>query len=280
MTEPKTNVYTRSPLANVVVFHEFEAPPSVLKAWYEDVIKFFAQHHMEPIWGSVGGENGQKTSKLIKAKSVFKKLTRHDYEGISSFILLNTPAEDLEDTFGHNIMLWLSIQAGYPGALIRPNFILVYDDALSDFGKAAVTSLLKRFAAPCQPRYGYAFQRPFHLGPEWYVMGTIVGKISDKEGDEMTEWNNKYALSEDGYKLGDLRDVYPYNWLCETHLNRSFTLEGQTFTLRSFIESDPAHGTLCEMGHDRWLWHVADEAQRLALRTRLQPTGLLLAVLP
>jgi hypothetical protein len=79
MTEPLLNNYTQGPLANVIVFHGFEAPPDVLKAWVDEAQIFFREHQMEPIWGGVGGENGYKTSKWVKAKSVFQRLrTRHE----------------------------------------------------------------------------------------------------------------------------------------------------------------------------------------------------------
>ncbi|MGB1229941.1 MAG: hypothetical protein ACPG7U_02090 [Holosporaceae bacterium] len=82
MTDQQVNVYTQSSMANVLVFHEFKAPPNVLKAWVEDVKKFFAEHKMAPVWGGVNGKNGYKTSKWVKAKSAFNRLENLAIQGL------------------------------------------------------------------------------------------------------------------------------------------------------------------------------------------------------
>ncbi|MGB1229940.1 MAG: hypothetical protein ACPG7U_02085 [Holosporaceae bacterium] len=196
-------------------------------------------------------------------------------------LLLNAPADDLEDTFRHSIFLWIDVEA--PDQ--KPSFVLVYDAVLADFGPAVITTFLKRFAAPCQPLYGYAFKRPFRLGPEFYVFGTLQGitSLSDdpdiaRAAEEVTLWKNHYVMPDGTYTLGDLRDVYPYNWLCATHLARKITVAGHTQTLKAFIKASPDHGSLLSAGADRWIWHL-DEAQRLKVRNLLKPTGPLLCVL-
>jgi hypothetical protein len=149
-----------------------------------------------------------------------------------------------------------------------------------------VAKLLKRFAAPWNPGYGYAFQRPFKLGPEWYVFGYSKGleisstdPIIKREERAMTLWRDAYGLPDAPYKPGDMRDVYPFNWVSSVHLKRPFKLEGKAWTLEDWIVAHPQYGTLTPMGRDRWLWSVREE-QRSHIRNLLQPTGLFLALLP
>jgi hypothetical protein len=251
----------------------------------EEAQIFFQEHAMEPIWGSLSGENGQKSKKWMKAKSVFQRLDKHKYEGFQHLTLLNAPAAAVEDTFSANISLDISTHENE----FKPAFVLVYDAALEAFTQPLVTQLFQRFAAPCMPRYGYAFQRSFRQGPAPYVFGTIVGLNSykkspeekfaiEKEEWEITRWSQRYRRSGGDYKLGDLRNVYPFNWLCPVHLTREVTVGGITQTVQRFIESEASHGTLTLAAPERWIWHV-DAAHLEAVRKKLRPSGMLIASL-
>jgi hypothetical protein len=144
-------------LANVLVFHEFEASPELLKAWVEDIQTFFADQRMAPVWGSVGGENGQKTTKLIKAKSVFKKLERHDYQGFDGMILMNTPTEDPKNTFQYSMFAWIELKP----EINRPSFVLVYDAALEGFEALWGGKTFEAFCSALESRVRLCFSATF-----------------------------------------------------------------------------------------------------------------------
>lgn len=73
--------------------------------------------------------------------------------------------------------------------------------------------------------------------------------------------------------MGDLRDIYPMNLVMDVHLNRE-VIPGTP--LRSFIESEPSHGTLKAVDDVRFVWCV--ESENIAqLREALRPSGIIVA---
>jgi hypothetical protein len=85
-------------------------------------------------------------------------------------------------------------------------------------------------------------------------------------------WGEKFRTSNE-YKTGDLRDIYQMNLLMDAHLNRD-VMPGTT--LRSFIESNPLHGSLMVVDDQRTAWWV--EGENIDhVRKALVPSGIIVA---
>ena len=88
----------------------------------------------------------------------------------------------------------------------------------------------------------------------------------------ITKWFHTYG-KEKRYKLGDLRDVYPINFLSSPHLERD--VYGQS--LKNWILSSSDHGELKQLDETLWSWHIEEE-KISSVREDLRNTGILLCI--
>lgn len=124
--------------------------------------------------------------------------------------------------------------------------------------------------------YGYALDFPTSFGPEAYsatVVAVTEGLRTPDEqeyADRLLRWRNRIS---GGLlpRLGYLREVYPVNFLLQTHLNMPFRGE----QLSSYLRSE---GTLAPSGfHDAvFRWDVPFEILD-RVRVDLEESGLVLS---
>lgn len=117
-------------------------------------------------------------------------------------------------------------------------------------------------------------------GPDSYVLGVSEGlKMAyqnpehGEESERIHNWLKQYRYASGTYKTGDLRDVYPFNVLCQVHLDRE--VNGQRF--EEWVTASPERGQLKKVTDTLWTWWV--EADHIpAVREALAPSGMILCL--
>lgn len=156
---------------------------------------------------------------------------------------------------------------------------LCFDEEAMTFSYDFLEKLLKDLCQFCSPQYGIGFLRERKYGPGYYAFGMSHGLKMAYENSEhgeerrrISKWLDVYRGKE-GYQTGDLRDVYPFNILCQTHLNRD--VNGQRF--EEWVKAAPERGQLKKVTDTLWTWWV--EADHIpAVREALAPTGMILCL--
>lgn len=220
-------------------------------------------------WGSLGVGSGLK---FLQFKTGKRKLEKMNFETKDPVILLGgvtAPGTNL------NWKLNFTINFGPYSRCLLFSYPADSDIDHQAFG----LQLIKDVSRFCDFEYGIGFDRKYVWGPDMYCTGTIYNAtrqpIPDEERDQIGAWMRKYALSNGKYKIGDLRDIYPYNMLTEPHLIRQIGSQN----LKDWILSNPQHGTLEKITDRHWLWSI-DPDQIPMIQEALEPTGILLCYKP
>lgn len=156
---------------------------------------------------------------------------------------------------------------------------LCFDEEIISFTYEALEKLLIDLCQFCSPKYGIGYLREKKYGPGYYAFGMSHGlKLAyedpehGKEDDRITKWLDVYRGNE-GYQTGDLRDIYPFNVLCQTHLAR--IVNGSR--LEDWIQATPERGQLKKITDTLWIWWVEPE-KISAVREALAPSGIVLCL--
>jgi hypothetical protein len=220
-------------------------------------------------WGSLGVGGGLK---LLQYKTGKRKLEKMNYETKDPVVLLGGVDEP-----GTNLNWKLNFEMGFSQYSRSINFSYPADFDIDHH--AFGLQLIKDISQFCEFEYGIGFERRYVWGPHMYCLGAIYTgsreEVPDPERKQITCWMNKYGYPDGKYKVGDLRDIYPYNMLTEPHLLRQVGSQN----LKDWILSNPKHGTLEKVTDKHWLWSI-DPEQIPMIQETLEPTGILLCYKP
>ena len=255
------NNIKRGPLANCIALHDFAMIPENIKEWFDYTLDFFRAHGIEPTRMS-----SQKTDKTVSMKIGIKQLEENDYKINENIWIGATPPNHNSDMFDSIFMVSLEYTFG-------TTFVLCFDNQITHFDNHLIDNLTKYFSIFSRSQYGYAYQHKFSQGPDFYAVGSLGGRdrLPDEEREKINRWNNVYCMPDGIYTLGDLRDIYPYNFLSTPHLERD--IFGQP--LRQWIESHSSRGKLTPLTDTLWSWHLTPD-QISPVRNALAPTGIIL----
>jgi hypothetical protein len=256
------NNIKRGPLANCIALHDFESIPENIRGWFDYTVNFFRAHGIEPT-----RMDSQKTDKTVSLKIGIKQLEEIGYKTDGMWIGA-TPPNHGDDMFD-------SIFSSYLSYYRNPTLVLCFDDQVAGFNPEVMSKLAHDLSDFFGARYGYAYQRKFSQCPVFYPVGILGGNdtIPDKEEDDITRWGRTYKYPNRGYRLGLLRDIYPYNFLSHAHFEEKVGDQ----TLRAWIDADPARGTLTPLTETLWSWQVPPQNIE-SVRATLAPTGIIICV--
>lgn len=257
------NNIKRGPLANCIALHDFANVPDSLRDFIHYIFDFFRKNGIEPTRMA-----SQKTDKTVSVKIGTKQWEAVDYKGAKDMVIHATPPNHGGDMFDSIFTMSLDLEIFF-------TLVLCFDDQILGFNPEIIERTAKDLSSFFGAQYGYAYQRKFSQGPTFYPYGVHGGneRDSDEDRKKITKWNHEYRMSDGNYKTGDLRDLYPYNFLSKAHLDR--TVLGMP--LKAWIEADPSRGTLTKLTDTLWSWHV-DPCHIDAVRDALTPTGLLICL--
>ncbi len=135
-----------------------------------------------------------------------------------------------------------------------PTWIIKGDADLLPLGSERSLGLAKGACTFFQPVYGFGFQKTLAWGPSFAAHGMLTQEDrTQREKDIIVGWG---AATERGFhRIGYLRDIYPLNFLNETHLRR----EIQGVSMRTYIQKSKQNGSLSVISPDVTLWNVEEE---------------------
>lgn len=254
-------------IAKTFCFYNIKERPESIKnlfLYFEPMAEKFAYP-----WGSLGAGGRQK---LLQFKTGKRKLEKINFETENHVSLLGGVDEPGTNS---NWKLNFSIDFGQYSRCLYFCYPADFDIDHHAFG----LELMKNVSQFCDYEYGIGFERRYVWGPDMYCGGTIYTgsrlEVSDFERNQIGAWMRKYALPSGKYQVGDFRDIYSYNMLTEPHLIRQVGSK----SLKDWILSNPAHGTLEKVTDRHWLWSI-DPEQIPTIQEALEPTGILLCYKP
>jgi hypothetical protein len=243
-----------------------------MKSLFLYLEKWFLEHNWPPVRMALSGKNIPRSTQTRTFKHCKKLLEKNNYEAIDHFWIGATPLNHSSDMFdsvlSFNIRLYstkASLDLYFHNDIIPPDLNYVQKMVLD----------LSRWV---QFGYGISYKRDFARGPGLYADGMIYGTsrrdepVDEQENTNISKWFHIYGDPED-YHHGDLRDIYPLNFLSKEHLERS--IDGHN--LKIWIESSPDHGTLKPLTNTIWSWHVPED-KISDVREALRHTGIILCI--
>lgn len=116
-------------------------------------------------------------------------------------------------------------------------------------------NLLRSIVERFQPEYGIGFSRNFYHGPTAYVYGTGCNEtVSAEDAENLRSWYH-YGRDRKVWRHGQIRDVYPWNFLNASQLNAKVGKQ----SLEEWIKEKSERGTLQPVGAGLTLWDLPEE---------------------
>jgi hypothetical protein len=261
---------SRKGICNCLVFYDLQSKKPNLEAWYNRIIEWLSENNQTPKRMGLSGEGVKKSTQTKTFKHYDKVLKEKNFKNIDHIWIGAMPpdfkTDDDDDSF-----FTIHLRMTSPD----PSLVICFDDSILGFDQSYVEKFGQEMASYFDARYGIAYQRDFTKGPGWYAHGVIAGIPRKPEFDHerslITKWFHTYGKED--YNLGDLRDIYPINFLSSPHLERD--VDGQS--LKSWILSSPDRGDLKQLNETIWSWHVPEE-RISSVREDLRNTGILLCI--
>lgn len=258
------NNIKRGSLSNSLAFHDFKKTEINWKEWFSYIEEWFRKNGLIP--NRISGASG----KTIKFENGKKKLEKNSFKSIETdgVWVIATPPE-----VGTEMVDFIFAVDLHDEPNGNKTLVLCWDDQIIKFDQFYIEKLAKDLYEYLEPAYGYTYQRPFELGPVFYPFGVIAGlDFGEPERKLISKWGNEYSYEDGDYKTGLMRDIYPINFLSESHF--SHEIEGQS--LKDWIESSSEHGELKKLTDNLWSWWVPED-KIAKIREIFIPTGLLLS---
>lgn len=261
------------PSSNTLAMYDFAVEEVDFKGWFYYVLKLYEHYGYPPIKMGCMGLNAPKSSKLTTFKYGQKLLEKHDFKGFDVIEIYTIPQEtpDIYPDKGP-----VSVQLDIGTVSGKGEATLCLDDEIEPFNRDVFEGFAKDLFSFFKPQYGIFYQREFEKGPTWYAGGTIQGLDRTKDFEErekIGKWGNAYCYKDSKYRTGDLRDIYPLNFLSQPHLDQKVG----DLTLEQWIQSAQAHGELKKLADNFWSWCVEHENIPL-VRETLRPMGFVLCI--
>ena len=262
------NDFDGSTITHAIALHDFRKRNFMHKGWIEYCVGVMDQYGLVPTHMGISAPS-LKSEKMNAYERELKKLDRIYPQSVTS-ISVQANRHGLDrgpeyDLLSCNFDIDLKQQ--------RTTFVLTLSESVHVLSETEINQITHKLCNFFNPSYGYYYQRSSLCGPRWYPCGVVVGLEPTKpEAITINTWGEKFRVSNE-YQVGDLRDIYCMNVVMDAHLNRDVMPD---VTLRSFIESNPLHGSLIPIDDQRYAWWV--EHENIAhVREALRPSGIIVA---
>ena len=254
----------RTGLCNGIVFHDFDVNQVDVKGLFYFIEQWFIERGYSPNRAEYQAEELPEIKSTKTFKHAKRSLERINFCNIENYFLMHTLADGSDGT---DFIF-------YAGVNTREKCLeFMFDNNEYKFTQEHVNELMRGLLHFVKPRYGYVYQKDFSLGPVYYNVGMIYGnKHTDTEETLINKWFYYYGVDQK-YQTGQYRDIYPYNIICEKHLEQE--VEGKK--LADWISGDPRYGTLTQLKENLWIWHVFEENISI-VREALRPTGQVICI--
>lgn len=250
-----------------VAFYGIQANATTLKSCYVNLIEWFESVECTPNKLAVDGPGF--SGKPIEFAGVNSRLYQKGFseiDFISAYSML--PTGELP-----TVHWWATAAVRLDN---KSYFFVQARSSVTSLGDDPLKRLIESCIANLNPAYGIAYHRNHDKGPGLYAIGLNFSTldnvgVDDNEQEEaaVSKWG-QWAMADEVYRDGILRDVYPYNYLTESHLSMRVGKQ----TLKQWITADESRGTMRKIGEHMTLWQV-EQPQINTIRDILFNAGII-----
>ncbi len=250
-------------------FYGVDTSPRAKRAFFNSCMRWWKSCKLTPDKASLqGAPFSKRTTTFRHAEKAISEFGFAQLQAMSLAVL----ADNGTDVVRHAVS---SAELNTKGAW--SSFLV--SAAVANIDQPSFLALATECVRVLHPGYGIAYRMPLEKGPVFYAVGIIYGMTpadgddgdTDREEEEIARWGT-IGMRRAVWNQGLVRDVYPWNFLTERHLERP--IDGQP--LRDWISADNDRGTLRDVAEHRMeLWAVADENIE-TIRRSLWDAGMIL----
>lgn len=193
------------------------------------------------------------SGKCVSFSRINSRLQKVGFDGIQDFEIYSLPSNAKYPMFDYCIDAIYNndSQSSYAAIAASPHLLQLCTDSTFSLAQTIIQDL--------KPIYGIGYTRERREGPLLYVIGIGQG-IGPSSGEayekrvEEGHWGG-LGMERQVYREGVIRDVYPWNFLTNPHLEAKVN----NISLQDWIQQDEIRGNLCPLHNGMWLWKVAKQ---------------------
>jgi hypothetical protein len=239
-----------SEYCSAIAFYGIECDSKASASFYRTVIDWFRRLGFPP--DKLGVKGLGMSGELSPFAVGERKVQESGFNSVVDFeITCSTP----NARTGHDYYL----TASYNRAVESQYAVIVARSTIATLSPSSMLPIARRLVSELKPSYGIGYKKKHQLGPEFYAGGICYGgqHISSgadyEEAKSISRWCD-LGMVKRVYVEGLLRDVYPWNFLTQSHLAK--TVDGTP--LWHWIQRDRSRGSLNSVGEGVCLWEVSD----------------------
>ena len=249
-----------------IAFYGVTADPTSLASFYSHLIEWFDSVECPP--DRIAVEGVGFSGNPVGFARTHSRLSKGDFsqvKAIETYSMLQNGRKPLVDWWAT-----ASISFDY-----KPAFVLEARSSVTTLEDDRLMRLIDNCVSILNPVYGIGYHRDHDKGPGFYAIGLNYVTMDNLTGDDpkeveaVSKWGY-VGMTNEVYREGLLRDVYPYNYLTKPHLEKSVGKQ----SLQQWIDADESRGSLSKIGEHMTLWRIAS-AQIEAVRGELSQYGVI-----
>nr|WP_253307972.1 hypothetical protein [Rickettsia endosymbiont of Ceutorhynchus assimilis] len=181
-----------------------------------------------------------------------------------------------KDNYTDNFIINASLYPNWQNSK-KSFFTICIDEKLEPFNIDWWQEIANKFQQLTKAKHGYYYRRHLKFESDAYATGGNVFFLTEEEKLLCSIWGYKAFMYDRGvyleklYKTGNLRDIYPLNFLSKVNLDWQVS---SNQTLESWINCNPKHGNLKKLSDYFWSWQV-EEDQILNIRRALDASEII-----
>lgn len=246
-----------SKICFTIAFYGINFENCSLSDFYASVDREFDRRHVGIT--SIGIQLPKAARRRNSSKDSGDKILRSaESEGVSGFSVASSPLDAEFPMLEYDAAANISVEGRYASVTFRSDLINSDNLSLEDFASSLVGIL--------RPAYGIGYHRELNRSPGLYAVG-ILGSQNPFDLDEMESLNVSFwnsAMDENLWERGLLRDVYEWNFLTRTQLDRHIF----GVKLEDWIKTHPGRGSIRVLDRNITFWKV-DASQILEIKRML-----------
>jgi len=234
-------------------FYGIEVSPKAAEKSFQLTVKWFGDLKYPPNKIAIKGSG--HSGKVISFNRGRSRLLKTGFDQVSAMEISTLAEDGVYTSFDHII----EVAFGYSKLSISAS------TQLTSLSLEAIYSTIHSLIVDFKPEYGVGYV--LYRGAKGGLHYLPKPEEDPEEWTRLQKWDH-YGIKESHHKQGEIRDVYPFNFLNSSQLQ--MPVEG--VSLSDWIQQDPQRGTLEPVDERLTLWKVPEESIP-AIRDILWKTG-------
>lgn len=232
-------------LHRVLAFYGFKFGNGVWQRFYEWSMALFERYGCR-IW-KIG-----PAGKMLKVKNALRRIEQQGCCGFDELTICSLP-DDLQDKSEGEWRMFSEVCCLTAVIAGRIGVCFVDIDSTVESTDVGLISLAEEITSFLRPQYGILYRRISRLCPSCYAYGLPGPNVKNEEDAlRISRWKSGYWNRV--FLKGQIRDVYPSNFLNQSHLD--FPVDRLRFY--EWVIDAPGRGVLKPFTKSLTLWEVPD----------------------